>query len=80
MSAVAISLNPDLKRLQDEGYELEIRDGYAIIRNVPYLDSSRTVQRGTLVSPIRMIGDRVKYDGNHTIYFQGQNPIISLAL
>lgn len=74
MSAVAISLNPDLKRLQDEGYELEVRDGYAIIRNVPYLDSSGMVQRGTLVSPIRMIGDRVKYDGNHTIYFQGSKP------
>ena len=74
MSAVAIKLNPDLKCLQDEGYELEIRDGYAIIRNVPYLDSSRMVQRGTLVSPIRMIGDRVKYDGNHTIYFQGVKP------
>lgn len=74
MSAVAISLNSDLRRLQDEGYELEIRDGYAIIRNVPYLDSSRTVQRGTLVSPIRMIGDRVKYDGNHIIYFCGTKP------
>lgn len=74
MSAVAISLNPDLKRLQDEGYELEVRDGYAIVRNVPYLDSSKTVQHGTLVSPIRMIGDRVRYDGVHTIYFQGTKP------
>lgn len=74
MSAVAINLNPDLKRLQDEGYELEVLDGYAIIRNVPYLNSSGKVQRGTLVSPIRMIGDHVKYDGVHTIYFQGETP------
>ena len=66
MSAVAISLNPDLKRLQDEGYELEVRDGYAIVRNVPYLDSSRTIQRGALVAIIPSISKE-------------QNPIISLA-
>lgn len=74
MSVAVISLNPDLKRLQDEGYELEVRDGYAIIRNVPYLDSARTVQRGVLVSPLHMSGDRVQYNGVHTIYFQGTIP------
>lgn len=72
--AEVINLNPDLKRLQDEGYELEVREGCAIIRNVPYLDSSLKVQKGTLVSPLAMCGDRVKYDGVHTIYFQGSLP------
>lgn len=74
MSAAVISLNPDLKRLQDEGYELEVRDGYAIVYNVPYVDAAKTVQRGTLVSPLNMSGDRVRYDGNHIIYFQGTKP------
>lgn len=74
MSAAVISLNPDLKRLQDEGYELEVHDGCAIVRNVPYLDHTRTVQRGTLVSPLKMSGDHVCYDGNHTIYFHGSIP------
>lgn len=72
--AVVINLNPDLKRLQDEGYELEVREGCAIIYNVPYLDSSLTIQRGILVSPLKISGETVKYDGNHTIYFQGTMP------
>ena len=74
MSAAVISLNADLKRLQDEGYELEVRDGYAIIHNVPYLNSSREIRYGVLVSPINMIGDRVKYNGVHTIFFRGTKP------
>lgn len=74
MSAAVINRNPDLKRLQDEGYELEIREGCAIIWNVPYLDSSCTVQRGALVSRLNLAGDRVTYDGDHTLYFQGTFP------
>ncbi len=74
MSAAAINLNPDLKRLQDEGYELEIREGCAIIWNVPYLDSNLVVQHGVLVSPLHMAGDTVTYNGNHVIYFQGTMP------
>jgi len=74
MSVAALSLNPDLKRLVDEGYELEVRDGCAIVWSVPYLDSSKTVQRGVLVSPLKMSGDTVAYDGIHTIFFQGSLP------
>lgn len=74
MSARVISLNPDLKRLRDEGYELEIKEGHAIIHNVPYLDVNKTIQRGIFISPLRMNGDLVKYDGNHVIFFQGTHP------
>lgn len=74
MSAVVINLNPDLKRLRDEGYELEIRDAFAIVRNIPYLDHNLSVQRGVLVSNLGMNGNVVKYDNQHTIYFQGSMP------
>lgn len=74
MSAVVINLNSDLKRLRDEGYELEIRDAFAIVRNVPYLDCNLSVQRGTLISNLGMNGNFVKYDNQHTIYFQGSMP------
>lgn len=74
MSAAVINLNPDLKRLRDEGYELEIRDAFAIVRNVPYLDHNLSVQRGILVSSLGMNGTAVKYDNQHTIYFQGSMP------
>lgn len=74
MSAAVISRNPDLKRLQDEGYELEFREGCAIIWNVPYLDSNCIVQHGVLVSTLNMIGGTVAYNGDHTIFFQGTVP------
>ena len=74
MSAKVISRNPDLKRLRDEGYELEIKEGHAIIHNVPYLNVDQTIQRGIFISPLRMNGDLVKYDGNHVIFFQGTHP------
>ena len=77
MSARAISLNPDLKRLRDEGYELEIKDGHAIIHNVPYLDVNMTVQYGILISPLTMRGDVVEYVNSgiaHVMFFQGTHP------
>ena len=77
MSVAVINHNPDLKRLQDEGYELEVREGCAIVRNVPYLDVSKTVRYGILVSPLEMSGDLVKYPKmtcKHVIYFQGTLP------
>lgn len=74
MSAAVINLNPDLKRLRDEGYELEIRDAFAIVRNIPYLDHNLSVQRGVLVSNLGMNGSVVKYDNQHTIYFHGSMP------
>lgn len=74
MSAVVINLNPDLKRLQDEGYELDVREGCAIIHGIPYLDSNRSIQHGILVSPLNMSGDTVNYNGDHTIFFQGSIP------
>lgn len=77
MSVAVISLNPDLRRLQDEGYELEVCDGYALVHNVPYLDASRTVQYGVLVSPLTMSGDRVCYQKNackHIMNFCGSMP------
>lgn len=74
MSVAVISRNPDLKKLQDEGYELEVCEGCAIIRNVPYLDSSKSVQYGLLVSPLNMSGELIHYDNDHTIHFQGTTP------
>ena len=74
MSAEVINLNPDLKKLQDEGYELEAHKDCAIIYNVPYLDASLTVRYGVLVSPLFLSGDHVKYNNDHVMYFQGDIP------
>ncbi len=77
MSAEVINHNPDLKRLQDEGYEIEIKQGHAIIYNVPYLDEFLQVQKGIIISPLNMSGEIVKYVNSgiaHVVYFKGKFP------
>ena len=39
MSQRPISRSRDLKRLRDEGYDLEIRSGYLLAKDVPYVNS-----------------------------------------
>jgi hypothetical protein len=54
MSATLISRSPELKRLQDEGYEVEIREAHLLIGHVPYVTERRTVAYGTLVSTLTL--------------------------
>lgn len=70
------SRSPDLERLIGEGYELELtKDGYLLVRNVPYLDEQRSVQRGTVVSKLELNGDiTVNPVQDHVAYWIGSAP------
>ncbi len=74
MSQKLINLNADLKRLRDEGYELEIRKGYLLIHSVPYVNTGREVKIGTLISELSLSGDITIKPQTHVIYFQGEFP------
>lgn len=74
MSQKQIDLSSDLKRLQNEGYEFEVRDGYGIMSHIPYLTSNGKTQYASLISNIGFQGDIAKYDGQHIIYFTGEYP------
>lgn len=74
MSQQLISRSPDLKRLRDEGYVLKIRSGYLLVEDVPYVNSSREVKRGTLVSKLILAGDVTAQPDSHVAYFQGDHP------
>ena len=50
MSPAPFSLNPDLKQLRDEGYVVEQRGGYLVMHQVPYVNASRQVKMGKLIS------------------------------
>ena len=67
MSQQLINHSPDLKRLRDEGYEIEIRGGYLLIHHIPYVDQNKQIQLGVLVSTLDNIQD-------HVIFFTGENP------
>ena len=74
MSRQLISRSPDLKRLEDDGYEIEIIQGHIILHNVPYVDAQRKVRRGNLVSVLDLSGDRTVKPGTHVVMFAGEHP------
>ncbi len=74
MSKQLISLSPDLKRLRDEGYAVSVRDNYLLVSEIPYVDESRTIQRGTIVSELTLAGDVTAQPSDHTVMFQGLTP------
>ncbi len=74
MSNALISRNPDLQRLLLEGYEVEIRSNHLLVHNVPYVNQSCEVAKGTLVSNLCLAGDRTIKPEPHVAYFTGDHP------
>ena len=74
MSNTLIGRSPDLKKLRDEGYDLEIRGGYLLVKDVPYLNSSKEVKRGVLISKLVLAGDVTTKPDNHVAYLVGDYP------
>jgi len=74
MSRRPIDLSPDLLRLQNEGYYLEVRGGYLLVRDVPYARADRTVCRGTLVARLDLSGDVANKPSDHVAYWIGTHP------
>lgn len=74
MSQELINHSDDLKKLQNEGYEIDVKSGYGIVSHIPYLKANGEIDYGTLVSKIAFEGDKAKYNGDHVIYFSGAQP------
>jgi hypothetical protein len=74
MSHQLINHSSDLKRLRDEGYDIEIKSGHLLVKDVPYVNSNKEVKRGILVSVLTLAGDVTTRPGDHVIYFAGEHP------
>jgi hypothetical protein len=74
MSQRPIGLSPDLRRLRDEGYNIEIREGHLLVKDVPYVNEKREVVRGTLVAILTLNGDITQPPADHVMYFDGDYP------
>jgi|ERR1041385_7646227 tRNA A37 threonylcarbamoyladenosine dehydratase len=74
MSQELISHSPDLKKLRDEGYDIDEKDGHLLVRHVPYVNSQREVKYGILVSTLKLAGDRTDKPDTHVVYFAGEYP------
>jgi hypothetical protein len=74
MSQELINRSADLKKLRDDGYEIEVRGTKLLITSVPYLNANLDVCYGTLVTVLELAGDRTKKPEDHRIYFIGEQP------
>ena len=74
MSRELISRSPDLQRLVDEGYEIEVRSEHLLAHRIPYVTANQVVAYGVLVTPIAIAGNRTMPPDSHTIFFIGEYP------
>ena len=76
MQQQLINRNPDLKKIQDNGYDIEVIGGqYLLVHHIPYLNSVGEIKYGTLVCILTLSGPtQVSPPRDHTIYFIGDTP------
>jgi hypothetical protein len=74
MSHQLINLSPDLKRLREEGYFIQIRGGLLVMRDVPYVNSQGQVRTGSLISTLNVAGEVTRTPDTHVAYFDGEFP------
>jgi hypothetical protein len=74
MSQQLISRSPDLKKLRDEGYDIEIRSTYLLAKDVPYVNADKKVKLGILVSELTLAGDMTATPSTHVAMFVGEYP------
>lgn len=69
-----VSHNDDLRRLVERGYAVAFDGGYMIVRDIPYLDETLSLQQGAFVTKLVDIdGVRVQQD-DHQVFFAGAVP------
>ena len=74
MSRALFSRNADLARLREEGYFVQIRGGFLVMREVPYVNAQREVKLGTLISSLTFAGDQTHRPDTHVMFFDGDFP------
>src|ERR1051326_3954135 len=71
MPASPTGLRPDVQRLVDEGYTVEIVGQYLIVDNVPYVSAAGVVSRAAIISDYN---EKDGVGGQHVVWFTGGVP------
>lgn len=74
MSRQLIARSSDLKRLRDEGYDVQVIQGHVVLRDIPYLNANREIKRGVLISTLTMANDVTVRPDTHVALFAGEYP------
>lgn len=74
MSPAPFARSADLKLLREEGYLVQIKGNFLVLREVPYLDAKKELKRGALVSTLNMAGDVTQVPDTHVMHWIGEYP------
>jgi predicted ThiF/HesA family dinucleotide-utilizing enzyme len=74
MLLAQINRSHDLKQLIDEGFEVEVKGGHLVVHQIPYVNSSREVKYGKLISTLALNGDVTIKPETHVMGFMGEHP------
>jgi ThiF family len=80
MSTGPIDRSEDLLRLRDEGYEVEVANGYLLLSHIPYVSAAGLVELGTLASRLELASDRTSRPRDHVVLWAGKFPCSSKGL
>lgn len=69
-----INPSPDIVQLRNDGYEVEIKENHLLIHNIPFLNSSKEVCKGTLVSLLGFRNNQIIQTRDHRTFFIGETP------
>lgn len=70
-----INLSPDLRKLRDEGYEVEIIGGYLLIHQIPYVNHLKEIKHGVLVTALDLRNNQETVaPKTHVVFFKGDFP------
>ena len=73
MSQKLFDRNPDLGKLREDGYAVQIRGGF-LVMDVPYVDAKGGVRLGRLISSLTLAGDVTQRPDSHTVHWDGDYP------
>lgn len=74
MSRRPIARSPELKKLRDEGYDVEVVDGYLLMHDVPYLNDKGEPDRGVIIAALRLVNDVALPPEDHQVKWVGDCP------
>jgi hypothetical protein len=63
----------DIERLKQEGFAVDIREGYLLVSDIPYVTGKREIRRGVLVCPYSRSDDGVR-PHDHVARWAGEHP------
>lgn len=74
MSPKPIVLDPDLQRLQQEGFEVEVQNGHVLVHSVPYVNAQRKILKGIVVTNLNGNIGSLGPPSDHQVWFVGEFP------